>query len=286
MKIILLGAKGMLGHALADVFRDQLLVGWDREDVDITNGVMLENKFSELLNNLSGSSLGGKDDDIYVVNAAAYTDVDKAEQNKEAVFAVNEQGVKNITSVAKQIGAKVVHYSTDYVFSGNNEVGYREDDEPDGAVNVYGSSKLAGEEALRSSGVEHYLIRTAWLYGDWGKNFVDTILRLSQERDTLEVVNDQFGCPTYSVDLARATRTLIEGFSVGTYHLTNSGVTTWYDFAEEIVKFAGREVELVPVAAQTYVRSAPRPTYSILKNTKGPRLREWQDALRDYLEHK
>lgn len=305
MKVILLGAKGMLAHALADVFSDHILAAWDREDVDITDGEALKRKFeqvsaelqrnttvsAELQRNttvsakLLSKSKAGVSEEVYVLNAAAYNDVDGAEQDKHAAYLVNETGVGNVAVAAKQIGAKVVHYSTDYVFPGDSTAGYLEEDKPGSPINVYGASKLAGEQVLLTSGVESYLIRTAWLYGSQGKNFVDTILRLSQEHDSLEVVSDQFGSPTYTVDLARATRALVEGFTPGVYHLTNSGVTTWYDFASEIVSLAGRAVQLVPVTAATYARPAPRPVYGILKNTKGPAMRSWHDALSDYLEN-
>ncbi len=262
----------MLGGALREVFTDSEVTASDRKELDITDIAMVREKISALKPDV-------------IINAAAYTDVDKAEVERELAFAVNAAGVKNLAEVAKEVGATLVHYSTDYVFPGDREAGYNEGDELGPAVNVYGESKLAGEVALRDSGCRFYLIRTAWLYGVGGKNFVTTMLKLGKERSELGVVNDQHGSPTYTVDVARYTKELLEkGFLLGVYHATNSGVTTWYEFAREIFAVAGLAVVVKPVPSSEYRRPAKRPPWSGLLNTKGPKMRRWQEALREYLK--
>ncbi len=289
MKVLLLGAKGMLGEWLADAFGQYEFIGWDRKDLDITAESQVRAKIVDYSPDL-------------VINAAAYTDVDKAEEQKELAFAVNELGVRNIAQAAKDVGATMVHFSTDYVFPGNQQEGYGENDPPGPAVNIYGESKLAGERALKEINPKFYLIRTAWLYGpkkpNSHKNFVDTILRLGSDKITqsadtsqpasLSVVNDQFGSPTYAKDLAEATRKLVTAdFSPGIYHLVNSGLTTWYDLACDIFSIIHLPVAVTPVSSIEFPRPAARPKYSVLRNNQGPVLQPWPGALTDYLsKHK
>lgn len=275
MKVVLFGAEGMLGHDLAHVFADMQPRAVDRDQVDITDAEAVRTYLEE------------QRPDV-ILNAAAYTIVDQAETEHEAAFAVNEAGVRHIAEAARQVGAVVVHYSTDYVFSGDREDGYVEDDTPGPAVNLYGASKLAGEDVLRASGVRYYLVRTAWLYGHHGKNFVDTMLRLSAERREVQVVDDQYGSPTYTHDLALATRQLIEedDYQSGVYHLVNEGIATWRTFAEEIFRIARRPMRVIPITSAEYPRPAQRPQYSVLKNTRGPKLHSWQVALAEYLKQR
>ena len=268
----------MLGQALAQEFADEQLTAWDREDVDITDADQILEKVAVLR-----AAWGSID---VIINAAAYTAVDAAEAAREEALAVNGQGVANIAAAAKKVGATMVHYSTDYVFSGEQATGYAEDDVPDQPVNVYGESKLAGEVALRESGVPFYLVRTAWLYGPGGKNFVDTMLRLGAERPELKVIYDQQGSPTYTRDVAAATRTLLENHEPGIYHLTNSGTASWYEFAVTIFKLAGMAVTVTPITSAEYPLPATRPRFSALHNTKGPTLRDWREALAEYLAEK
>lgn len=270
MKILLLGAKGMLGQALQKEFASEDVTAWDKEELDITNGEEVQKKI-----------VAAKPD--VVINAAAYTAVDAAEENRELALAVNGQGVRNIAQAAKAVGATVVQYSTDYVFSGDKEDGYVEDDELGPAANVYGESKLAGERALQESGARFYLLRTAWLYGPGGKNFVDTMLRLSLERPELKVVNDQHGSPTFTRDLAAATRILFDQHEPGIYHATNSGIATWYELAKAALELAGRSTTVTPITSAEYPLPARRPRYSVLKNTRGPQLRDWREALKEYV---
>ncbi|MFH1354136.1 MAG: dTDP-4-dehydrorhamnose reductase [bacterium] len=277
MRVLIIGAGGMLGGTLCKAFEDQEIICWGKEDIDITDEMMVREKIA-----------GGVD---LLINAAAYTDVDGAETNKELAFAVNELGVKNLAGAAAEAGARLVHYSTDYVFAGDSKEGYEEDDEPGPAVNVYGESKLAGERALAAAsdrtGLEFYLIRTAWLYGVGGKNFVDTMLKLAQEKDSLSVIDDQYGSPTCTQDVAEATRRIVMGeYRPGVYHAVNSGTTTWYGLAREVFKQRGVDTEVKPIITDQYLLPARRPKYSILRDTKGLNMRLWQEALKDYLDNR
>ena len=269
MKLLIVGAKGMLGTALVETF--PAAVAWDRDEVDITQAEATAEKVADL-----GPQV--------IINAAAYTDVDGAEEEQQQAFLVNEVGVRNLAQAAKAAGATLVHYSTDYVFPGDSEKGYQEGDKPGPAVNVYGESKLAGEHELAKSEVDFFLLRTAWLYGPNGKNFVDTMLRLSQDRDELNVIDDQYGSPTYTKDLAAATKELLEGdFDRGTYHLVNEGRTTWCQFARKIFELSDVTMKVNAISTAEYPLPARRPKYSALINKKGPRLRAWDVALGEYL---
>lgn len=276
MRALILGAKGMLGSMLSRVLSAWNVTAWDREELDVTYEQEVRKKIIDLRPEI-------------ILNAAAWTDVDGAEDpaKQETSFAVNEDAVRHLATVAKELDVPLVHYSTDYIFPGDKKTGYSEDDAPGPAVNMYGQAKLAGERALREIGPKFYLVRTAWLYGTGGKNFVDAMLKLGQEKDHLDVVNDQYGSPTFTKDVAGATRTLLEEkYPFGIYHAVNFGETTWYDYARKIFELAGMEVEVRPVSSQQFVRPAKRPKYGILRNTKGPTLRHWQDALADYLHNR
>lgn len=274
MKVLILGARGMLGSMLCSIFQDARPECWDREELDITD------------EHTTRQHIVGLKPDI-IINAAAYTDVDGAESNQSRAFAVNEGGVIAVARAAREIGATMVHYSTDYVFLGDAQEGYGEEDEPGPTVNVYGASKLAGERALLAIAPRFFLVRTAWLFGHESDNFVDTMLILARKQRTLTIVNDQYGTPTCTKDLAQATRVLIEegNNEPGVYHLINEDVTTWYEFAVEIFKLTNLDVVAQPVSAEALLRPARRPRYSILKNTRRPRLRSWKLALADYLKN-
>lgn len=275
MRVLILGAKGMLGSMLQTVLHGWQITVWDKDELDITQEEEVRNKIVA-------------ERPEVIINAAAYTNVDGAEDaaNREACFAVNEKAVRNVAAVAKELDAVVVQYSTDYVFPGDKKTGYAEDDAPGPAVNVYGQSKLAGERALKESGAKFYLLRTAWLYGPGGKNFVNTMLALAKEKDHLDVVDDQHGSPTFTKDVALVTREVLEKqeeYPPGIYHAVNFGETTWYAFAKKIFELAKINVDVRPTTSDKFVRPAKRPKYSILKNTRGPKLRHWQDALQEYL---
>ncbi|MFN3301502.1 MAG: dTDP-4-dehydrorhamnose reductase [Patescibacteria group bacterium] len=281
-KILILGGKGMLGSDLCFVFRNDETVCWGRKDLDITKKKEVERKIKKLNPKI-------------VINAAAYTDVEMAEKEFFLAKKINSQGVKNLVNVCAEIGAIFVHYSTDYVFDGKKKSGYRESDLPKNPTNKYGLSKLFGEKVienyrLKNKNFKYYLIRTSWLFGSKTepkkhKNFVQTILKLARKKKVLRVVNDQFGKPTYTLDLAKATRRIIkEKLPFGIYHLTNEGITTWYKFAKEIVKLAKIKIKVLPCSSSEYKTLAKRPKYSILINTKLPKLRSWKLALKEYLK--
>lgn len=272
MSFVIVGAKGMLGSMLSVVFADKQPILVDKDEIDITN----EGSVRQVLRD-AGASI--------VINAAAYTNVDAAEENKDDAFLINETGVKNLATVCRELSATLVHFSTDYVFSGTKQEGYTESDSPGPAINVYGQSKLAGERALKESGCNFYLVRTAWLYGPNGKNFVDTMLQLAQKQDHVQVVSDQRGCPTYTKDLSQYVQTLLEGaYRFGIYHGVNTGNASWFEIAQKIFEYTPNMAIVVkPVTSEEFLRPAKRPTYSILQNTKGPAMRTWQDALAEYV---
>ncbi len=262
----------MLGRSMQEIFADDNPTCWDVDNLDIVNEEEVTKKIKDLKPRI-------------IINCAAYTNVDKAEEEKENAFKVNAIGVKNIVNIARLINAIVIHYSTDYVFDGEKKEGYSENDIPLNPINAYGASKLQGEKELMNYD-NHYLIRTSWLFGPYGKNFVQTILNLYKTRPKLKIVNDQFGKPTYTKDLAQATNDLLgKKAPFGTYHLVNEPATSWYEFAKKIIelKYPQSKKAIIPVASEEFPRPAKRPHYSILLNTKRPRLRPWQDALGEYL---
>lgn len=274
MKILILGARGMLGHELDKVFSDAeryQTILWDREELDITDREAVEAKLQEMKPEV-------------VINAAAYTAVDKAESEEELAYNINGYAVGYLAAAAKEMGALLIHFSTDYVFDGENHLGYKEDFETKNPVTVYGKSKKLAEKLIADIGPRHFIIRTQWLFAAAGKNFIETMLRLAGEGQEIRVVNDQFGSPTHAQDLAMRVREMIEeNRPSGVYHVTNTGTCSWYEFALEIF----RQVQLQPVVravkSEEFAAAAKRPTYSMLVNTKLPPLRSWQEALRAYL---
>lgn len=270
-KILILGAQGMLGHDLCRVFSEFQPVCWDKKNVDITNHSDLEKKLKDLSPEI-------------IINAAAYTAVDLAEDQKELANQVNGQAVGYLAKIAQEIGAILVHFSTDYIFAGTKKEGYKEDDLPH-PLGAYGQSKLLGEQLLQKYVEMYYLIRTSWLYGKNGKNFVNTMLNLAKEKKEISVVNDQFGKPTYTLDLATATRQLLQKqLPCGIYHFPNEKETCWYEFAKKIFELARVNVKVRPIATKDYPTRAQRPKYSSLINTKFPLLRSWPAALNEYLK--
>ena len=284
-RIWLVGNRGMLGSAVERVLKsaDTHYVASDRE-VDITD-------YDAVQRFVEGRGFG------WIINCAAYTAVDRAEDEPGAASRLNALGPKNLARAARSAGAGIVHVSTDYVFDGRKAQGYREDDRPS-PISVYGRSKWAGEEAVRHSGAAHYIVRTAWLFGERGKNFVSTMLTLFAEGKKVRVVEDQWGSPTYAGDLAEAlvriTR-LDPPPDEGVYHFTNDGAVSWYGFACEIFSQArrlglcGNESEIEPVPSSAYLTRARRPVYSFLHTDKirdrvMPEIRSYQSALNSYLE--
>src|SRR3990167_3301025 len=281
MKILLLGSDGLLGSELKKVFSsDYDITAFVRENLDITDEKEVLQKVEEIKPRI-------------IINATGYTSVDNAESEKDLATAVNGYAVGYLAKAAQKVGALLVHYSTDYVFSGNKGVGYTEDDMPaEVPSTIYGQSKLLGEMELQKNTDKFYLILTSWVFGSGGKNFVDTMIRLGTERDELRVVNDQHGKPTYAVDLAKATRDLIESSAkFGIYHLTNEGDTTWYEYAKYIIGKYGTQKgwsrkefpHIIPVTSDEFPTLAQRPHWSVLINTKFPHLRPWSEALEEHL---
>jgi dTDP-4-dehydrorhamnose reductase len=251
------------------------VAGLDIEDIDIASSEACEKAISEI------------EPDV-VINAAAYTNVDGCESNREKCFSVNAEGVKNLALSCAKRNIRIVHFSTDYVFDGKKQTAYVEDDACN-PINVYGQSKLAGEEYLKQFSDNFLLIRSAWLYGKNGKNFVKTIVEKARTERYLEVVDDQIGSPTFTWDLAGAVQLLIEGQHTGTFHITNRGNCSWYEFANKILKFAGvTGVTVNPIKSDKLTRPARRPHYSVLNCRKfsqstGKTMRYWQVAVDDYI---
>lgn len=269
---LVVGAKGMLGSMMVErlTAAGRTAVGIDIRELDITNSQQTADVVAER-------------QPAIIVNCAAYTQVDEAEQHEDIALAVNATGVRNLAQAAKAVGARLVHLSTDYVFSGTQEDGYAEEasPEPQGA---YGRTKRAGEVALAEEEVDFLLVRTAWLYGPGGKNFVDTIRQKLLAGEALQVVGDQVGSPTYTSDLADAiTALLVDRAPGGIYHLVNSGRASWYDLACAIRDELHVKSEIREVTTDAFPRPAPRPHYSVLLNTKRPPLPVWRDALTRYL---
>jgi len=224
-----------------------------------------------------------------VINAAAYTNVEKAEEDEDTAFRVNALGAQNLALACKKSQAKLVHISTDYVFDGTATIPYEEFDVPN-PLSVYGKSKLWGEKLVEQVGGEYFILRTSWLYGD-GPNFVRTMLKLAEQTDHLKVVADQYGTPTYTQDLVWVIERLIQTEFYGLYNATNQGSCTWHEFACKIFALAGKSVQVEPVSTAEYPTKATRPQYSVMDN-KMLRLRgldvmrPWAEALQDYMEHK
>ncbi len=271
--ILVVGAKGMLGQDLLRVLPGDVR-GVDIEEIDITSGESVRKVLLTLKPRV-------------VVNAAAYTDVDGCETNRDLALAVNGTGVRHLAEVSSQIGACLVQVSTDYVFDGSKNSPWVEDD-PTGPLSMYGISKLAGEESARVN-PDHLVVRTQWLYGLHGKNFVETMLRLAGEKDELAVVDDQVGSPTWTMDLSLAIRALLEKGCRGTYHAANADACSWNDFARAIFADAGLPITVKPMTTAELGRPAPRPLYSVLDCGKlirdtGFQPQPWRGALRQYLE--
>lgn len=277
MKILITGANGMLAKAVKERFNEAELICTDVEELDITNLQAVE----EFVANCSPN---------VIINCAAYTAVDKAEEDEELARKINADGPKNLALAANKNNCILVHISTDYVFGGDLPIErgiYFEDDEKNPQT-VYGKTKLEGEEAIKANAEDYYIFRTAWLYGD-GKNFVRTMLKLGKERDELNVVADQHGSPTYTVDLADIIyQALDKKIPYGVYHTTNLGHTTWYEFTKEILNIANISCKVNSVTSEEYKTPAKRPKNSILSKSKilaeGIKIPEWKDALQRYLE--
>ena len=276
MKILITGANGMLAKAVKNEFKDDELICTDVEELDITKLEEVRNFISKIQPDL-------------IINCAAYTAVDKAETEQELAYKINAIGPQNLAIASKENDAILVHVSTDYVFGGTKPVQevYDEDDEKNPQA-VYGSTKLEGEKFIEEECNQYYIFRTAWLYGD-GKNFVRTMIGLSETRDEVKVVNDQHGSPTYAVDLASIIHQAVkEKIPFGIYNATNTGYTTWYDFTKLIYELKNINCKVTPVTSEEFAAPAKRPKNSQMSKDKllklGIRIPEYKDALKRYLE--
>jgi len=275
MKILITGSKGQLGIELIDIApQEHKIFGYDL-DMDITDRFAIESKFSKVKPDL-------------VIHCAAFTDVDKCEDRRKKVFLVNSTGTENLAKVARKYDCEFVYISTDYVFNGKKDMPYVEEDIPD-PVSIYGKSKLAGEEAVTNILERFYILRTTGIYSRYGKNFVETIIRASENCREIEVVDDQVCTPTYSLDVAECIYKLIETGMYGIYHATNDGQCSWYQFTKEIFKILGKRVTVVPVKSGRLEGRASRPSYSVLANLKLEKnkiyfMRHWKEALKGFLE--
>jgi dTDP-4-dehydrorhamnose reductase len=277
MRILLLGHKGMLGSDLLLKFNSHHeVIGLDKDEIDIVSADECVKAIKEITPDI-------------VINTAAYTNVDGCETAKEECFAVNAEAVKNIAQACRNKNIRIIHFSTDYVFDGTAKQPYKEDDKCN-PINAYGESKLAGERYLQSLAADYVLIRTSWLYGMKGENFVQTILEKAKTTPTLTVVDDQVGSPTYTKDLATAVDLLISQNHKGIFHVTNRGSCSWYQFAVKILQESGLDnIEVIPIKCDKLPRPAMRPTYSVLSMQKfiattGKTMQPWQLALQDYLK--
>lgn len=276
MKILITGARGMLGQDLCSLLEiEHEIIKYDREELDITDAEMVNKVLPELNPNA-------------VINCAAFTDVDGCEENakKEIAMKVNGYGPGNLAKACAKLDIPFFHYSTDYIFNGKEKDGYKEDYDKIDPINAYGETKALGEKLIKENCTKYYILRTAWLYGKLGKNFVDTMLQLAEKNDTLKVVNDQHGKPTFTLDLAKRTKEILDQKAEpGIYHVTNEGEATWFDFANEIFKIKGVKIKVTPCKTSEFPRPAKRPEFSALINTKLPAMRSWQEALREYLKN-
>ena len=290
-RILIAGNAGQLGRELERAFAGfGRVVGLDRESVDLADPEQIR-------------ALVRRESPDLILNAAAYTAVDRAEAESDLAFAVNARAPQVLAEEARQRNALLVHYSTDYVFDGKKTGPWTETDKPL-PLNIYGASKLAGERGVQEAGGNYLIFRTSWVYGPHGNNFLLTMLRLARERSSLSIVDDQVGAPTSSIELARATRAIVAGLladrfgslqeRAGIYHMTCGGATSWFGFAQAIFARAGERLgvkppELKPISSEQYPTPATRPRNSVLSNAKlhahfGVRLAEWQSALDEIIE--
>lgn len=277
MKILVTGFGGQLGYDVIKVLKSRNIecIGTDIKEFSLTDKAATMNYIKEYAPDM-------------VIHCAAYTAVDKAEDNREVCFAVNEQGTENVALACREIDAKMIYISTDYVFPGTGTDYYQPDD-PKAPCNAYGESKLAGELAVQRLLDKYYIVRISWVFGINGSNFIKTMLKLGETRSELTVVDDQIGSPTYTADLAVLLADMAESDKYGVYHATNEGLCSWAEFSAEIFRQAGMDVKVTPVPSTAYPTRAVRPKNSrmskdALEAAGFQRMPAWQDAVRRYLQ--
>ena len=273
MRVLLIGANGMLGKDILQEWKDDELIPATSRDADIRNFEQVERLITATRPE-------------WIVLTAAYTDVDGSERDPEGAFGVNGKGTENVAVLAEKYGAKVLYLSTDYVFDGKGTRPYEPAD-PIAPINVYGESKARGEQAIQASLRDWCIVRTSWLFGASGSSFPEKILRAAETRPELAVVADQIGSPTYTRDLAAAIRSLAHADARGFISVTNSGTCSWFEFAQEILRQAGKDNPVKPIDTVQAARAAKRPAYSVLSpvalHTLGITVRHWREALPPYL---
>lgn len=277
-KVLITGANGQLGKELVELFTAKgfEVYGFGRDKMDITNQTQVQEVISTLKPNI-------------VLHSAAHTQVDLAESEPEQAFSINAYGTRNVAVAAEAVGAKLVYVSTDYVFDGTAEEPYNEFS-PTSPLGVYGKSKLAGEQFVRDLHSKFFIVRTSWVYGKHGANFVKTMLKLGEERKEISVVADQIGCPTYTLDLANAILELVDTEKYGVYHISNSGSCSWYEFAKAIFENTDLDIKVIQCTTLDFPRVAARPAYSVfehmsIKLNDFTPMRSWQEGLLSFLKH-
>jgi dTDP-4-dehydrorhamnose reductase len=274
MRALLIGANGMLGKDVVQEWTADELIPATSRDADIRNPVEVE-----LL--IAGTR------PEWILLTAAYTDVDGSERDPDAAFAVNQKGTENVATAARKYGAKLMYISTDYVFDGNGTRSYEPAD-PVAPIGVYGASKAGGEKAIQENLTDWCIVRTSWLFGASGQSFPEKILRAAETHPELSVVSDQVGSPTFTRDLARAMHSLVHAEARGFVSVTNAGTCSWFEFAKEILRQAGKTNPVKPIDTVQAARAAKRPAYSVLSpaalHALGIKVRHWQHALPPYLE--
>jgi len=278
LKVLVTGATGQLGKDIIELLIEKgyEVFGYGRDQLDVTEIEQINIVFKTIKPDV-------------VIHSAAYTKVDQAESEPDEAYRVNAFGTRNIAIASEEIGSKLVYISTDYVFSGDVDRPYNEYDLVN-PINVYGKSKLAGEVMVRDFHSRFFIVRTSWVYGKHGNNFVKTMLRLAKEKDTISVVNDQIGSPTYTVDLASKIEEIFQTQKYGIYHVSNSGSCSWYDFAKAIFEeYSIDWVEVIPIKSNQFLRMAKRPLNSVFDQTalriNGFNvMRNWRAGLKDFLK--
>lgn len=290
MKILITGSKGQVGSQLISILskgrselgdipaeiKDSIVIGKGSKELDIADLDTIRSVIKELKPEV-------------VINAAAYTNVDGCEANEGLAFSVNAFGAKNLATACEEIGAKLVHISTDYVFSGEGSTPFKEEDEPS-PQSTYGLSKSMGDNLVKEFSSKHFIVRPSWVYGYNGNNFVYTILKTAKEKGSVKVVNDQRGNPTNAEDLCHHILKLIVTEKYGIYHCSGKGECSWYDFAKRIIELAEIPCTVMPCGSDEYNRTAKRPSYSSLDNTRlsntvGNEMRNWEEALKKFIEN-
>ena len=282
MKTIIIGANGQLGSDIVEVFGNENVIPLTHSDIDITDTDSVNHAFKKFKTNK-------------VINTAALSNVPGCEKNPKKAFEVNALGARNLAIACREVGATLMHISTDYVFDGRKSKPYTENDLPN-PLNVYGITKLAGEYFVKAILEKHFIVRTSGLYGTHlcrskGGNFVNKMIAMSKKQEEIKVVGDEVLAPTYTRDLVIKIKELIETNAYGTYHITNSGKCSWYEFAQAIFSFLKTNIKLIKISQKGFLPSVKRPKYSVLANEKLKTigidsLRPWQEALEDYLREK